>query len=70
MLTWPDGNGPDSIVDDGGDATLLIHMGTEYEAAGVVPQPDTAVLRNLKNMVDQAGVGLPNLTLFGEVSTE
>jgi len=40
MLTWPDGSGPDSIVDDGGDATLLIHMGTEYEAAGVVPQPD------------------------------
>jgi adenosylhomocysteinase len=40
MLTWPDGTGPDSIVDDGGDATLLIHMGTEYEAAGVVPQPD------------------------------
>ncbi|HEY2167881.1 MAG TPA: adenosylhomocysteinase, partial [Jatrophihabitantaceae bacterium] len=40
MLTWPDGSGADSIVDDGGDATLLIHMGTEYEAAGVVPQPD------------------------------
>ena len=40
MLTWPDGRGPDSIVDDGGDATLLIHMGVEYEAAGVVPQPD------------------------------
>ena len=40
MLTWPDGTGPDSIVDDGGDATLLIHMGTEYEAAGVVPQAD------------------------------
>ena len=40
MLTWPDGTGPDSIVDDGGDATLLIHMGIEYEAAGAVPQPD------------------------------
>jgi adenosylhomocysteinase len=40
MLTWPDGSGPDSIVDDGGDATLLIHMGVEYEAAGVVPQTD------------------------------
>src|ERR1700709_404746 len=42
MLTWPDGTGPDSIVDDGGDATLLIHMGVEYEAAGVVPSPDAA----------------------------
>src|ERR1700744_4847181 len=40
MLAWPDGSGPDPIVDAGGDATLLIHMGTEYEAAGVVPQPD------------------------------
>src|SRR5690349_11574276 len=40
MLTWPDGSGPDSIVDDGGDATLLIHMGVEYEAAGAVPSPD------------------------------
>ncbi len=40
MLTWPDGTGPDSIVDDGGDATMLIHMGTEYEAGGVVPQPE------------------------------
>jgi adenosylhomocysteinase len=40
MLTWPDGAGPDSIVDDGGDATLLIHMGTEYETGGVVPQAE------------------------------
>jgi adenosylhomocysteinase len=42
MLTWPNGKGPDSIVDDGGDATLLIHMGVEYEAAGAVPSPDAA----------------------------
>ncbi len=40
MLTWPDGTGPDSIVDDGGDATMLIHMGTEYETGGVVPQAE------------------------------
>ncbi|MBQ3060420.1 MAG: adenosylhomocysteinase, partial [Desulfovibrio sp.] len=31
-LTWPDGSGPDLIVDDGGDATLLIHKGVEAEA--------------------------------------
>ncbi len=30
-LTWPDGSGPDLIVDDGGDATLLIHKGVEAE---------------------------------------
>jgi adenosylhomocysteinase len=40
-LTWPDG-GPNMIVDDGGDATLLIHKGVEFEAAGQVPDPDTA----------------------------
>jgi len=30
-LVWPDGTGPDLIVDDGGDATMLIHLGTQYE---------------------------------------
>ena len=36
-LTWPDGKGPNMILDDGGDATMLVHKGTEYEAAGKVP---------------------------------
>lgn len=39
-LVWPDGSGPDQIVDDGGDATLLIHKGVEYEAAGAIPEFD------------------------------
>src|SRR5215216_5360733 len=38
-LRWPDGKGPNMILDDGGDATMLVHKGTEYEAAGVVPAP-------------------------------
>jgi len=38
-LTWPDGNGPNMILDDGGDATLLVHKGVEYEKAGAVPDP-------------------------------
>ena len=37
-LIWPDGSGPQQIVDDGGDATLLIHKGVEYEAEGKVPE--------------------------------
>jgi len=41
-LTWPDGQGPNMILDDGGDATLLVHKGVEYEAAGEVPDPATA----------------------------
>ena len=39
-LRWPDGSGPDLIVDDGGDATLLIHRGAEFEASGAVPAFD------------------------------
>ena len=36
-LLWPDGSGPTLIVDDGGDATLLVHKGVEFEKAGKVP---------------------------------
>jgi adenosylhomocysteinase len=36
-LTWPDGDGPNMILDDGGDATLFVHKGAEYEQAGAVP---------------------------------
>jgi adenosylhomocysteinase len=42
MLTWPDGEGPNMILDDGGDATMLVQKGTEYERAGAVPDPSTA----------------------------
>src|ERR1700729_1093737 len=36
-LTWPGQPGPNMLLDDGGDATLLVHKGAEYEAAGAVP---------------------------------
>src|SRR5512145_97997 len=39
-LVWPDGRGPSLIVDDGGDATLLVHKGLEFERAGKVPAFD------------------------------
>ena len=39
-IIWPDGSGPTLIVDDGGDATLLVHRGTEFEKAGSVPAFD------------------------------
>jgi len=41
-LAWPDGKGPNLILDDGGDATLLVHLGAEYEESGTIPSPDTA----------------------------
>src|ERR1022692_4267576 len=36
-LTWPDADGPNMILDDGGDATMLVHKGAEYEGARAVP---------------------------------
>jgi len=36
---WPDGGGPNMILDDGGDVTMLVHKGVEYEALGAVPDP-------------------------------
>jgi adenosylhomocysteinase len=41
-LVWPDGRGPNMLLDDGGDATLLVHKGTEFEKAGAVPDPESA----------------------------
>jgi adenosylhomocysteinase len=38
-LRWPGQTGPNMILDDGGDATMLIHKGTEFEKAGFVPDP-------------------------------
>src|SRR5262249_15470289 len=37
-LSWPDGDGPNMLLDDGGDATLLVHLGVECEASGEVPE--------------------------------
>jgi adenosylhomocysteinase len=39
-LRWPDGSGPNMLLDDGGDATLLVHKGAEFEKAGRVPAFD------------------------------
>ncbi len=41
-LMWPDGGGPNLIVDDGGDATLLVHKGAEFEGIGKVPEFNAA----------------------------
>ncbi|MEV0002317.1 adenosylhomocysteinase [Micromonospora sp. NPDC050980] len=42
VLAWPDGQGPNMILDDGGDATLLVHKGAEFESAGAVPPVESA----------------------------
>ena len=55
-LTWPGGSsgevqGPNMILDDGGDATLLVHQGTEYEHAGAVPDPESADSEELQEVL-------------------
>jgi adenosylhomocysteinase len=54
ILSWPDGNQPNMILDDGGDATLLVHLGVEYEKAGAVPSPeatDNAELKEIRKLL-------------------
>jgi adenosylhomocysteinase len=60
-LTWPGEAGPSMLLDDGGDATLLVHKGAEYEAAGAVPSPGAddseewlAILEVLRNSLAAA----------------
>jgi adenosylhomocysteinase len=60
-LRWPEG-GPNLILDDGGDATLLVHRGVEYERAGAVPSSEAAeseelreVLRVLERSLEEDG---------------
>src|SRR5437867_3769717 len=49
-LVWPDGSGPNMLLDDGGDATLLVHKGAEFEKAGKIPA------FNAKNDPEEWGV--------------
>jgi adenosylhomocysteinase len=55
MLTWPNGDGPDLLVDDGGDATLLIHEGVKYERifakTGDIPNPDDFENKEYKEVI-------------------
>jgi adenosylhomocysteinase len=67
-LRWPDGKGPNLILDDGGDATMLVHKGTEYEKTGVVPEPTDddseewkVVLETLRNTIE------PGSTLWTDI---
>ena len=61
MMTWPDGDGPNMILDDGGDATLFVHKGLEFERAGAVPAPEAtdseehAVILALLNKIISKG---------------
>ena len=60
ILAWPDGERANMILDDGGDATMLVHLGVEYEKAGKAPAVDSTdnlefreVLRALNKSLDE-----------------
>lgn len=61
-LTWPDGSGPDLIVDDGGDATMLIHEGFKaeiaYEKDGTLPDPESTENAEFKIVLKTIREGL------------
>ncbi|MBX3372637.1 MAG: adenosylhomocysteinase [Phycisphaeraceae bacterium] len=54
-LRWPGGEGPSLILDDGGDATLLVHRGLEYSRAGRVPDPSTADSHEMRIVLSLLG---------------
>src|SRR6266568_3732577 len=51
-LSWPAGDGPNMLLDDGGDATLLVHKGDEYERAGGVPSAADGDPEELRVILD------------------
>ena len=57
-LDWPDGEGPNMILDDGGDATLLVHKGVEFEKDGAVPDPSTADSEEFRIVLETLQRGL------------
>ena len=52
VVNWPEGPGANMILDDGGDATMLVHKGKEYEAAGAVPDPADGGVRGVRGLPD------------------
>jgi adenosylhomocysteinase len=51
-LNWPDGKGPNLILDDGGDATLVVHRGHQLSTKGTVPDPSTADNEELRIVLE------------------
>ncbi|MDQ3628505.1 MAG: adenosylhomocysteinase [Actinomycetota bacterium] len=59
ILRWPGAQTPNMILDDGGDATMLLHLGTEYEAAGEVPSPESTDNAEFKEVLSLLTRSLP-----------
>ncbi|MFF6774289.1 adenosylhomocysteinase [Streptomyces sp. NPDC012637] len=53
-LTWPGGEGPNMILDDGGDATLLVHKGVEYQKTGRLPEAENEELAVVRSLLENS----------------
>ncbi|MFE6223761.1 adenosylhomocysteinase [Streptomyces sp. NPDC057854] len=60
-LTWPGADGPNMILDDGGDATLLVHKGVEYRKAGVLPEAANDELAVVRALLENSPLDWPAL---------
>ncbi|HVS69594.1 MAG TPA: adenosylhomocysteinase [Mycobacteriales bacterium] len=63
---WPDGKGPNMILDDGGDATMLVHLGTEFEKAGSVRSDSDTDSDEMKIVLAKLRETLGMWTAIGE----
>ncbi|MFD7096481.1 adenosylhomocysteinase [Streptomyces xanthophaeus] len=55
-LTWPGHDGPNLILDDGGDATLLVHKGVEYLKTGVLPEAENEELAVVRSLLENSPI--------------
>ncbi|MEU2508179.1 adenosylhomocysteinase [Streptomyces sp. NPDC007863] len=60
-LTWPGGDGPNMILDDGGDATLLVHKGVEYRKTGALPEAENEELAVVRALLENSPLDWPAL---------
>ncbi|MFK3735079.1 adenosylhomocysteinase [Streptomyces sp. NPDC088090] len=60
-LTWPGGEGPNMILDDGGDATLLVHKGVEYRKTGALPEAENEELAVVRALLENSPLDWPAL---------
>ena len=71
ILEWGDGGAPNMILDDGGDATLLVHKGVEFEKAGAVPAPAAGDPGEWKVILDVLTRSLPaNPSRFTDIAAD
>ncbi|WP_030322019.1 adenosylhomocysteinase [Streptomyces flavochromogenes] len=55
-LTWPDADGPNMILDDGGDATVLVHLGVEYRKTGGLPEASNEELGVMRALLENSAL--------------